>query len=192
MIDSWNAAVLNEKNKDNIYNLVDQAETGIWNLVHKPFVDGTTEISGVKFTVNPDDTITANGTATANISYRFKISTSNFRLPPGDYQISGCPEGGSASTYMLRVNQTISGVATTLANDYGSGAHFEITDGSGTVGVFYRIVSGTALSNKKLSVPYLRISKIPTCEETTAGNYFLQATVDSEGAVTYSWEEVAP
>ena len=190
MIDSWNSAILNEKNKDSIYKLVDQAETGVWNLVRKPFVDGSKVDSGVTFTVNSDDTITVDGTATANISYRFKTTASNFRLPAGDYVVSGCPAGGRALSYMIRVSQTIEGTTRTLANDYGTGAHFEVSDGSGVISVIIRIVSGTVISSKKFGIPYIRVAKIPPCEETTAGNYSLKATVDSDGVVTYSWEEI--
>ena len=67
--------------------------------------NGTTKtINGVTFTVNADGTITANGTATANAIFWF-LGTS--ATTPAEYHIeeevtlTGCPEGGSASTYRI-------------------------------------------------------------------------------------------
>ena len=53
--------------------------------------------NGITFTVNKTDgTITVSGTATAQAAISFP-----FDIPSGDYYFSGCPSGGSASTYDL-------------------------------------------------------------------------------------------
>lgn len=53
--------------------------------------------NGITFTVNKTDgTITVSGTATAQAGISFP-----FDIPSGDYYFSGCPSGGSASTYDL-------------------------------------------------------------------------------------------
>ena len=57
-------------------------------------------ISGVTFTINSDKSITCNGTATANIVFR-TAQTPNF--PDNeDMLFTGCPVGGSSSTYQLQ------------------------------------------------------------------------------------------
>lgn len=55
-------------------------------------------INGVKIKVNPDKSISVNGTCTANIT----ITIADFDLKQGiNYHYSGCPAGGSGSTYRL-------------------------------------------------------------------------------------------
>lgn len=54
------------------------------------------EINGVTLTVNPDKSVTINGTASA--STHFVLGSQDFKA--GDYYLSGCT-GGSNSTYML-------------------------------------------------------------------------------------------
>ena len=57
-------------------------------------------ISGVTFTVNSDKSITCNGTATANTIFR-TVKTPDF--PDNeDMLFTGCPVGGSSSTYQLQ------------------------------------------------------------------------------------------
>lgn len=73
-------------------------------------------ISGVTWTVNSDGTVTANGTATAN-SF-FYIIPGNTNIAFGEKtHISGCPAGGSASTYEIQVSMT----GGTTYHDYGDG-----------------------------------------------------------------------
>ncbi|MEE0887898.1 MAG: hypothetical protein U0L97_01640 [Candidatus Saccharimonadaceae bacterium] len=57
-------------------------------------------ISGVTFTINSDKSITCNGTATANTVFR-TVQTPD--LPDNeDMLFTGCPVGGSLSTYQLQ------------------------------------------------------------------------------------------
>lgn len=56
----------------------------------------TQTVDGVQFTVNKDGSITANGTATANIYF----ALGKVNLADGDYKLSGC-NGGATSTYLL-------------------------------------------------------------------------------------------
>ena len=84
------------------------------NLIPYPYVTSTTNIQGVDFTVNEDGSVLVNGTNTSSTSYiwfqltgdiSFKEDTPCF--------LSGCPEGGSFSTYKLR---------TASLEDTGNGA----------------------------------------------------------------------
>jgi len=57
------------------------------------------EVNGVRWTNNGDGTVTANGTATDNSDfYVIKDYSTKYT---GDYTISGCPTGGSATTYYV-------------------------------------------------------------------------------------------
>lgn len=57
------------------------------------------KVNGVRWTNNGDGTVTANGTATDNSDfYVIKDYSTKYT---GDYTISGCPSGGSATTYYV-------------------------------------------------------------------------------------------
>jgi predicted phage tail component-like protein len=79
------------------------------NLIPNNLVTQTK--NGVTATNNGDGTITINGTCTANTSINY---TSNVVLSAGTYILTGCPEGGSNSTYRLAV--------TSFPYDYGEGS----------------------------------------------------------------------
>ena len=69
------------------------------NLIPYPYVSTTKTINGITFTDNGDGTITVNGTAVYDAAY----DLSNFTYKKGiDYILSGCPNGGSNSTYKLK------------------------------------------------------------------------------------------
>ena len=59
-------------------------------------VGPTQTINGVTFTVNSDGSVTCNGTASANTFY-----AKSLRLQKGSYIISGCPQNGSMSSYII-------------------------------------------------------------------------------------------
>lgn len=62
----------------------------------------TQTVNGITFTVNADDTITINGTATAAATLTLVTASQiNSFLPLGTYKLSGCT-GGSTTTYDLR------------------------------------------------------------------------------------------
>ena len=90
------------------------------NLIPYPYANLTRTINGVTFTVNSDSTITANGTATNNAYFEI-TSISTFYIPKGNYILSGCPSGGSASTYSLAAANG-SGISyTKFRQDIGNG-----------------------------------------------------------------------
>ena len=71
----------------------------------------TTTANGITFTNNGDGTYTLSGTAT-NL-FAFDI-LKNITLSSGTYTLSGCPSGGSTTTYELRLGTTSSN------RDYGN------------------------------------------------------------------------
>lgn len=75
-----------------------------------------THSSGVVFTVNDDMSITANGTASGANAVLVLSMPGGFSIGEGEWVLSGCPVGGSGTTY----NITIAGTA----SDTGSTAEF--------------------------------------------------------------------
>ena len=87
------------------------------NLIPYPYASTTQTINGITFTDNGDGTITTNGTATANVLYPIStLSASTIYATKGKYYLSGCPSGGSGSTYFL--NCDVYNGTTTMVNHF--------------------------------------------------------------------------
>ena len=66
------------------------------NLISYPYINTTKTVNGITFTDNGDGTVTANGTATGEAVFKM----SYFTVKNGvTYYLSGCPKGGSKTTY---------------------------------------------------------------------------------------------
>lgn len=63
------------------------------------YSNASTGYGGITFTLNSDNSITVNGTATSLVNSS-AMSTA-LLLPNGDYIVSGCAEGGTSDTYKL-------------------------------------------------------------------------------------------
>lgn len=102
------------------------------NFVTYPYASGTNTSSGVTFTDNGDGTVMVNGTATANVYFRVCRANAEegmFLLPAGTYTLSGCPSGGSSSTYMTQlVTMDFSLEAVKTYQEYGAGTTFTLTE----------------------------------------------------------------
>lgn len=109
--------------------------------------------NGITYTVNSDGSITANGTATAVASFALVGNTGTSQVPyivldpEKKYVLSGCPAGGSSTTYCIRC-QRLDSSGTVLANLYDTGEGVSI-NGSNTYAayMYIRIGSGTTVSN---------------------------------------------
>lgn len=101
----------------------------------------TQTINGVTFTVNPDKSITANGTATSNISLSIVYSM-NYSQNAGNYILSGCPSNGSETTFLLRTG----GLNVPNVYDLGNGASYTLKTKS-NIGVALDIKSGYTCNN---------------------------------------------
>lgn len=86
------------------------------NLIPYPYVTKTSTIKGVTFTVNNDGTVNVNGTATDGDALFYLVSAYNLSLSEECY-FSGCPAGGSSSSYLLQVYTS----APQYYSDTGSG-----------------------------------------------------------------------
>ena len=150
-------------------------------------------INGVTFTKNADGSVTANGTATANINYALSpaVASATWRTYGKTYIVSTGVENGSADTWF------INGYASTP--DKSGGAYFhslignvnvykasyevDLSDYTGYFGqVYLRIVSGCTLNNKTF-YPMVRLADIEdsTYEAPQATN--INAGLTSVGTV---------
>lgn len=100
--------------------------------------------SGITWTVNNDGTITANGTATATAILFVKEYP--YYLEAGQYMLSGCPTGGSSSTYKLDI---LNASGDPLSADYGSGTAINLSNSLTSRGVRIVIYSGVNANNLK-------------------------------------------
>lgn len=125
-----NRTATNENNISTaIAELIDLVDNGAKNKI---FVDriNTTNANGVTYTINNDGTITANGTPSGTSPSYVVAATldgstyKNFaEFCNGDNVLSGCPSGGSSSTYRMYITGT-----GYTREDFGTGV--ELTDTS--------------------------------------------------------------
>lgn len=110
------------------------------------FTNKTTyTLSGVTATKNSDGSWTLNGTCTENNDLDL-ISGSHISLPSGSYVLSGCPSGGSNTTYVLRT-RIINSDGRVYPDDRGSGKSFDMTTGSYIDRVYIEIKNGYKYNN---------------------------------------------
>lgn len=140
------------------------------NFATYPYASTTNTSSGVTFTDNGNGTITVNGTATKDVYFRGSKATAEegmMLLPPGTYTISGCPSGGSESTYMVQLvtmDDDLKVVST--ISEYGNGESVILTRDTYCRMNFY-VKSGVKVSN--LSV-YFQVEKGSAKTAFEAGN----------------------
>lgn len=125
---------------DNRAALIELVDGSAKNLLKHNVTTQT--VNGVTFTVNSDGTLTANGTASSSAIVRFNYF-SNLSIPDGEYVLSGCPAGGSASTYRLDITRSPG----SSINDIGSGVTFEVGGSYTPNEIRLVILSGTVCDN---------------------------------------------
>lgn len=107
------------------------------NLIPYPYTDGMSRTAnGVTFTVNSDGSVTVNGTATSDAD--FMLLRGPIQSYSESYFLSGCPTGGSDTTYYISESFTVS-------KDTGNGVAFNNLPSDQA----WRIVikSGTTVNN---------------------------------------------
>lgn len=125
-----------------------QEKYGSKNLLKpRPEYSYETTSNGVFFSRNKDKgTVLANGTASSNSSvivnyFRFEVGTT--------YILTGCPEGGSASTYALHIDNGD-------IYDYGEGVEYTHNSPDAFIPIRIRVYSGYRASNL-IFKPMIRI-----------------------------------
>jgi hypothetical protein len=122
--------------------LAELIDNGAKNLLKITATSQT--INGVTFSVNDDGTITANGTATAdNVSFFVNTDVSASILR--SVKFTGCPAGGSDSTYQMILEQN-GYPYSSIAFDRGSGYDLSYT-GNVNVACYIQIKSGITVNN---------------------------------------------
>ena len=111
-----------------------------YNLLIPP---ATQTKNGITFTVNDDNSITVNGTAKANASINFVNSSGSTMLSfeAGTYKLTGCPEGGSNTTYRMGMNLNGDNF------DAGDGAIITTSEDVTNKVVWLIVYKGTTVSN---------------------------------------------
>lgn len=96
------------------------------NLLPYPYHDTTKTSGDIQWTDNGDGTISTSGYQTSSASVTFALEQNGqLTLPEGTYVLSGCPQGGSSSTYSIRATRSGGGTY----NDYGNGVTFSVASG---------------------------------------------------------------
>lgn len=91
------------------------------NLIPYPYAETTKTLNGLTFTINDNGTITVNAEAVKALADTVFEFTSLHLYPKGTYIMSGCPTGGSTSTYFLNAVNANGAGYTMFLNDIGSG-----------------------------------------------------------------------
>lgn len=113
-------------------------------------------INGVTFTVNDDQTVTVNGTASATTTYVITSNSQAILIPDGNYILSGCPNGGGDATYDLRWYLYSTGKS---AYDQGSGVTVAKNGNTTSSNIAIVIRSGVTANNLVFK-PMLRLAEI--------------------------------
>lgn len=118
---------------------VDILHTGK-NLLAKPYTSNTQTTNGITYTYNSDGSIKSDGTATANTSFQLVSDATRRPIKKGTYTFSGCPKGGSNTTYRMIIG--ITGVRE--FNDDGDGITVNIESDT-TFYMRFTVYSGTTV-----------------------------------------------
>lgn len=124
---AWNTTTTNETvDRAALVELVDSGDKNRFlfnNLdtikaqnVGGTWADNVYTWNGVTFTINEDFSITVNGTATGGNGVLVLSEPGGFSIEEGNWVLSGCPEGGSSTSYSISIAATVS--------DTGASAQF--------------------------------------------------------------------
>lgn len=193
-------------------------QMGAKNLIPYPYYETTKTVNGVTFTDNGDGTISVTGRAeggdaTFVLHTRKQGEIYDFTIPNGNYILSGCPSGGTSSSFYLNIGCTKNGAWSTLGVDLGNGENItcngdDYSQTSVNPAINIVIKSGYSIAGTLTFKPMLRLAsdtddtyqpyaktnreltdevltKIPDAP-TTDGAYNLSVTVVN-GTPTYSW-----
>ena len=138
------------------------------NLIPYPFANSSKTANGITFTDNGDGTVTANGTATADSIFYF--SNKNILVnSKNKYYLSGCPSGGSGSTYDVVFASYDEKSIVDANNDTGSGKLITVSENAKTASLYIRIRSGQTIDNM-IFRPQLEIGENVTEFESYHGS----------------------
>lgn len=129
--------------------------------------------NGVTFTINDDGSVTCNGTPTQEKPTYIVLNVPEFE--DGQYILSGCPAGGGANSYFLRIYKpgpNLLGGGT--RNDYGNGGTFTYGNHTEDTSVNLFVAYGYVCENITF-YPMIRKSNI---EDNTYEQYIENTELD--------------
>lgn len=117
------------------------------NLLEFPYFEKNHTQKDIEWTVLDDATVKANGTASALSQFYFNSDTTLDLKPNTTYTLSGCPSGGSTSTYRMRIiiNYRLDGQV--QYSDIGNGVTFTTPSNYQHCRIMVDIVSGVTVNN---------------------------------------------
>lgn len=118
------------------------------NLLKYPYDNTTKTVNGITFTDNGDGSVTVNGTATAGVPFYF-INKKEPTFPiDRTYFLSGCPVGGSDSTFdLFFASFNADGDIVDIYGDTGSGTVVNISENVTAINIYIRIREGVTVDN---------------------------------------------
>lgn len=115
-------------------------------------------MNGVEFTVNADGSMTANGTANADIL--FTINSAVYGIIPGEsYTISGCPNVNGVCRLYFAQHNDAGAIANANTYDTGSGATAKIRPECKYLWVGFYVKTGTVFSSATI-YPMIRLASV--------------------------------
>lgn len=159
------------------------------NLITYPYYDSTGTYSGITWEDDGTGIITAKGKRTGTASmYLTDAQWQPMTLLPGQYILTGCPEGGGSSTYRICLEKYESSTYTVIGYDDGEGLTFTVDTKTS-----YR-VQLQILSNNNVDVKFMPMIRhkygsnyIPAIAiRATGTSYSVTYTNNGDGTVTTS------
>ena len=126
-------------------------------------------LNGIDYTINPDRSVTINGTASSQSNFYFVGTSSQYvdiGLAPGNYTLSGC-ESGSSNKYVLYCVIKHTDGTTTSYPCYNGAKLVSVSEGD-TFRLFIRVISGVTVE-KEVVYPQLESGTTATSYEPYVG-----------------------
>lgn len=140
------------------------------NLNAYPYYETTKTVNGITFIDNGDGSVTVSGIASADVTFRphmrQKGENNDFKLENGNYIFTGCPSGGSSSSYLIIVYRTDeNNTYKEYGRDYGEGLSFTVNGDyfsteSANIGIDISIKSGQDFTTPKTFYPMIRLASV--------------------------------
>lgn len=107
------------------------------------------QLNGITWTYDENGVLYANGTASSNSAFLIADDSQKVVIPKGSYKMTGCPSGGSGSTYRMRLyvaEATSQYAVGQTFTDSGNGAEFEFTEDT-ICRIYPQVMSGYNAQN---------------------------------------------
>jgi len=136
-----------------IYDELTDINSRITRIITPELVKSYYVAMGVTFSYDSDINGII-GTGTCNGSgVNYKLTKVSLKLPVGTHELSGCPMGGSSSTYCLQLTNSDGAV---IVKDYGCGAAFTLTEE--TVVDIYAYAKYGAILTDEVFTPKIKLN----------------------------------